>query len=381
MIDCQKKISGIGCLSKLAHELSNRNNLKNVLLVTGKRSFETSGAKGQIDEALGNYIVRHVNDFEVNPKCDDLIRIKKELGEFNPEVVLAIGGGSVLDMAKLLAATIFASENTIQGIVRGATKVSSEIPSIIAVPTSAGSGSEATHFAVCYIGSNKYSVASQSLLPELVLLDGALLKSGSQYLKTCTALDALAQSIESNWAVSATKESRGYSATAFKLALENIAAFSCGDQSDSVLQDMIEAANEAGKAINISKTTAAHAWSYGFTSKYGIPHGHAVWLTLPKVFEIHMNHAANRENVHEGAVSAMNEMISAFQLAENITISEGLKQFLKSLGVVTIFQGLGIHSQDELTSLSQMVNQQRMENNPVQFSAQEVEQIFDLSET
>ena len=229
--------------------------------------------------------------------------------------------------------------------------------------------------------SNKYSVASQSLLPELVLLDGALLKSGSQYLKTCTALDALAQSIESNWAVSATKESRGYSATAFKLALENIAAFSCGDQSDSVLQDMIEAANEAGKAINISKTTAAHSWSYGFTSKYGIPHGHAVWLTLPKVFEIHMNHAANRENVHEGAVSAMNEMISAFQLAENITISEGLKQFLKSLGVVTIFQRLDIHSQDELTSLSQMVNQQRMENNPVQFSAQEVEQIFDLSET
>ena len=72
---------------------------------------------------------------------------------------------------------------------------------MIAVPTTAGSGSEVTHFAVVYVGTEKYSLASQHLLPDAVILDGALVQSGSRYLKTCSVLDAMAQAVESYWAV------------------------------------------------------------------------------------------------------------------------------------------------------------------------------------
>ena len=378
MVDEQKIVSGIGCLEMLAQELSIYSDLENILLVTGKDSYEKCGAKQQVHALLSEYNVRRISDFDTNPKHADLVNIRRDLQDFKPDAILAIGGGSVLDMAKLISATIFVPEDDIQSIIKGEVTVQAGIPTLISVPTSAGSGSESTHFAVCYLGSDKYSVASSHLLPEMVFLDGSLLCSGSHYMRTCSALDALAQSIESNWAVSATPASREHSSRAFKLALNNIGPFSRGDNSNIVLQNMLEAANEAGKAINISKTTAAHAWSYGFTSMFGIPHGHAVWLTLPKVFELHLEHAEKCENVHVEAIPAMRAMIDSFNLDSLSSVSAGLMKYVNSLNVETDFRKLRIHSQTELSALSRMVNQQRMGNNPVQFSNAEISRIFEL---
>ena len=266
------------------HNLSNLYANKNILLVTGKKSFETSGAKKIMQYHLQDERVVQFSDFSVNPKIEDAIQGASIAKENNIEVIIAIGGGSVLDIAKLIKAFITSSGNEINLVKGEDTVVDSSIP-IIAIPTTAGSGSEATHFAVVHVGEDKYSLAAPCLLPNAVILDGALAITGSKYLKSCSALDAMSQAIESYWAAGSTTESQRYAISSIERGWKMILTYVSDRCYESNAQNMIESAHLAGKAINISKTTAAHAWSYAFTSIYKIPHGHAVWLTLPAIFK------------------------------------------------------------------------------------------------
>ena len=94
----------------------------------------------------------------------------------------------------------------------------------------------------------------------------------------------MAQGIESAWASNSSAESIKYSFDSLELGWDIFINFIQPSCSDKIAQKMIVASNLAGKAINISKTTSAHAWSYAFTSFYDIPHGHAIWLTFLQFF-------------------------------------------------------------------------------------------------
>ena len=154
--------------------------------------------------------------FSINPKLNDAIRGCKIARENNVDFIIAVGGGSVLDIAKLIKALFRACDYELETAIGQDKVIDPEIP-IIAIPTTAGSGSEATHFAVVYVGEDKYSLASECLKPDAVILDGSLVTSGNKYLKICNGLDAMAQAIESYWAVGATDESRHYARSALKL--------------------------------------------------------------------------------------------------------------------------------------------------------------------
>ena len=278
-------VSGIGSLSRLS-DIRAEFNAKTILLVTGKASYKQSGAKSMVEAALrGDTIVRF-SDFDVNPKIEDAERGVALAIEAGIDLIVGVGGGSVMDMAKLIKAFYKAPEKSKELAKGEIAMIDPGIPMIL-IPTTAGSGSEATHFAVVYIGLDKYSLASQYLLPDGVILDGSLIASASQYQMACNGLDALAQAIESAWAAGSTEQSREYSFRAVSLCAKYLRESLGSDASNDTFQGMMEASNLAGKAINISKTTSAHAWSYAITSHHGIPHGHAVWLTLPSIFEIH----------------------------------------------------------------------------------------------
>ena len=220
----------------------------------------------------------------------------------------------------------------------------SKIP-IIAVPTTAGSGSEATHFAVVYIGTDKYSLAAEFLLPTAVILDGSLTISGSKYQKTCNVLDAMAQAIESAWATRSTKESLEYSLESIELGWSTLKDFIKQSCKPEVAQKMITASNLAGKAINISKTTAPHAWSYGFTSFFDIPHGHAIWLTLPAIFEAHLRAKKSSVNDPRGKKhlsSIMNLLTEKLNLRKDQDTELQLNDFLSDIGVESKMENLGV---------------------------------------
>ena len=374
-----KLLSGIGSLSQLS-DIRAEFNAKTIMIVTGKASYAASGAKSLVDAALKDDTVVQFSDFDVNPKIEDAERGVALAIETRVDLIIGIGGGSVMDMAKLMKAFYTAPEKS-KELAKGELVMTDPSIPLVLIPTTAGSGSEATHFAVVYIGLDKYSLASQLLLPDGVILDGSLIASASPYQMACNGLDALAQAIESAWAAGSTKQSREYSFRAVSLCAKYLKEVLAPDASEDALQSMMEAANLAGKAINISKTTAAHAWSYAITSHHSVPHGHAVWLTLPRIFEMHATASAEvvtdpRGMKHFQAI--MTRLIDIWGIVSPEDSGRQLKSYLQAINIESDMGKIGANIAEKREFLSKQVNMQRMSNNPVGLTQAHVNQIFGL---
>ena len=203
--------------------------------------------------------------FTPNPKMEEVMDGVEVFKASGCDTILAVGGGSPIDVAKCIK------------------KYSESDAPIIAIPTTSGTGSESTHFAVVYENGNKLSVAAPDLLPDIVILEPATLRNVPEYTRKATMLDALCHAIESHWAKKATPESKGYAEKAIELILKYKDAYLANEEEGN--RGMMEAANLAGQAINISTTTAAHAMCYKITSMYGFQHGHAAAICLPEVWK------------------------------------------------------------------------------------------------
>ncbi len=356
--------------------------LKKVMLITGKKSFELSGAKIFFDKNFSSNDFVYFNDFDVNPKYEDVLRGSQIAIDNSIELILCIGGGSVMDMGKLIKAIIPDYKNA-KKIVSGNLPVplkENNIP-LIMVPTTAGSGSESTHFAVVYINNKKYSVANQNLLPEFVFLDGNLVSNSNKYQKACNVLDAISQSIESAWAVGSSTTSREISFRALDLCMRSYQSYVNSD-TNNANQEMLIAANMAGQAINLSKTTAPHAWSYAISSSFNVPHGHAVWFTLPSIFEIH----CSNKNLNLNSSIRKSDFINTINKIKNIIgigCTDNIKSFFsKMLSSIEIYADIerDIKTNQKIRKLlSESVNVERLENNPVIFSNDDIKNIFKIN--
>lgn len=369
----------LGSLSKL-EEIICSYKVQRVLVVSGRSSFEKCGAKGFLKKSLKNFLVSYFSDFEVNPSLLDANRGVAVAIENKIELIVSVGGGSVLDMGKLIKA-FYATPGESESLAKGERELIDPGIPLIAIPTTAGSGSESTHFAVVYIGDEKHSLASDALLPNDVILDGNLVLSATQYQKACNVLDAISQSIESAWAVASTRESRILSYKALELCVSNFTEYVYSRDNQTIAQNMIKASNFAGQAINIAKTTAAHAWSYSLTKKYGIPHGHAVWATLPKIFEIHSTSHSGSIRDPRGSMhleKVMEILMNILRKSANEDFSCYFRRMLDAVNIkADIAVDLQISYKGRL-ALSRDVNQERMRNNPVIFNQSCINKIFNL---
>lgn len=371
-------ISGLGslkCVSNILKQL----NYKNILLVCGKKSFKSSGAEEFLKKFLNDNQFIEFSNFRKNPDLNDAKRGAILAKKKNIDLILAIGGGSVLDMGKLIKA-FYNDPQKAENILKGTEKVSDNGIFLIAVPTTAGSGSEATHFAVVYMNCCKYSIASNYILPDLCILDGQLIKSNSYYQMAYSGLDALAQGIESSWSINSTNQSRILSLNATKDCYEYLCRMPFKEKDENSFQKLLNASNLAGQAINISKTTAAHAWSYSFTSHFKVPHGHAVWLTLPRIFQIHC--IAEEKDItdprgNDHLKNIMKDLLNIFSISEKYSAERILKKLLFKLKVESEFKNIGLVSKNMRLFCSQDVNLERMSNNPVNLKNY-VKWIFDI---
>ncbi len=195
---------------------------------------------------------------------DDIEKVHQQMN-LQYDAIVSVGGGSVIDCAKIVKHQFFSTDSF-----------------HVAIPTTAGSGSEATQFAVIYDGLQKKSVSDIFLRPDLVILCPPLVQALPPSVKISSGFDAWAQAIESVCSLAATNESRHYAALAIARMRSHLEGFVREARLDQAKEIQL-AAYDAGRAINISKTTLAHALSYYMTAKYGVPHGVAVFLTLPSV--------------------------------------------------------------------------------------------------
>jgi len=353
---------------------------KKILLVTGKDSYKKSGLEDRLAPYLDNIISRRFFDFEVNPNIEDVQAGIDIILSFKPDLVLAIGGGSVIDMAKLI--NIFSAhvnkEREIREFVNKSSSVKRKGLPLIAIPTTSGTGSEATHFAVVYIGTKKYSFAHEYVLPNYAIIDPSLSYSNPSYIKACSALDALSQSIESFWAVGSSEESRNYSRKAIKLILSSI-ELAVNKNDIKAMNNMAIAANFAGKAINISKTTAAHALSYPITKYLNIPHGHAVALTLGKFFVINSKYSLNELNDKRGIEyfeKIIEEINGFFECSDSGMTCTKWYQLMENLSLENDLKSIFREANIEFGSIANDINLERLNNNPVKISSNQIEELF-----
>lgn len=335
-----------------------------VFLVTGKKSFNMSGAKGVIERELGDISYEVFNDFTENPKIDD---IKKGMHMFRKSEytgVIAIGGGSVIDMAKLIN-ILSAQEGKAEDIIKGSVGILNKGKHFTAIPTTAGAGSEATHFAVAYDGDEKYSVASEFILPDTVILDPVLTFRLGADVTATSGMDALSQAIESYWNVNSNAQSKEYSSKAISLIISNLEKAVNDDE--EARYNMSVAANLAGKAINITKTTAPHAVSYTMTSHFGVPHGQAVSITLGEFLKF--NHEVTDEDVTglkkaSDVKKEIDEIIKLLGARSTDEAAGVIHTLMKRIGLKTKLGELGISSEEDLELIISKVNLQRLNNNP-----------------
>ncbi len=370
---------GIGSIGSISSILDSHN-LKRILIVSGKKSFRNSGAGQILKKILAKYEVTFFNDFEINPKLLDVYKGLEIAEKNNIQIIIGVGGGSVLDMSKLIKCFFRNSSIALEALSGKVPLQDSKIP-LIAIPTTAGTGSEETHFAVVYSENTKYSLAADFLRPNFVILDGKLSLSGSRYQKACNVLDAMSQCIESAWAVNSNEDSKKIALKALDECMKYSFDF-VNEKNDKqkISQKMLEASNLSGKAINFSKTTAAHAWSYAFTSFFNLPHGHAVWMTLPRIFKIH-SHSGNTYNDPRGEkhlLQIIDELMNLMSISNASSIEKYFDKFLNSIGVDVEFEKIESLSIKKRIELSKSANIERMKNNPVNFSQQQIEYIFQI---
>ncbi len=304
-------------------------------------------------------------DISPNPTAEEVETALSLLTE-KYDAIIALGGGSCIDFAKLYRA---ASDNCI-GIrehFRKNTVLIRQTP-LIAIPTTAGTGSEATRFAVVYLDGEKYSLDAPAVMPDYALVDSSLMAAAPAYLKASCGMDAMAQAIEGFWAKGATSDSDTYAKEAIRLCRDHLIDF-VNNTDTSAAAHIAKASWLAGKCISIARTTAAHALSYKVTQLYGVPHGHAVALSLPGLAEFHALHA------QEGSV--LEAKMKWLTHTLNSSASELRNWFHALYADIHLpyrLNELGIKSATELAS---GVNTARLANNPMPLSKEQMEVLFD----
>ncbi|QIA09713.1 phosphonoacetaldehyde reductase [Draconibacterium halophilum] len=346
---------------------------ENICVVHTKRSYKYSGAETFIIKLIGSGYSTF-SDFNPNPKYDDL---KKGLDLINSgtfKLIIAIGGGTAIDIAKMMKALAYKNCN-LERVIKGNEQITETGIPLLAIPTTAGTGAEATQFSVMYIGKKKYSISSEYIYPEYVYLDPTFSMSAPPYLTACTGLDALCQAVEALWCVNATEESNTYAEEAISLVHNNLPD-AVNNNTEEAKAAMQTAAYLAGKAINITRTTAPHALSYAFTSYYGIPHGHAVAMSLP--FFVEFNYAVTATDcMDKRGADAVRQRIELFFKAFNTNSDNAktdLQEYFSKIGIETSISRL-IENFDRSIIIDN-VNTQRLGNNPRKVTSETISQFI-----
>jgi len=370
--------TGFGGLARILQDLHPRR----IFLVTGKASFAMACGAGQWAAILAAYETVRFCDFATNPRIEDIEQGRALLNESGCDVVLAVGGGSVLDMAK--SVNVLAAQDGPAGDYLNKTRTIRRrgLP-LIAIPTTAGSGSEATHFAVAYVGKIKHSLAHPFMLPDYALLDPATTLSLPPYLTASTGLDALSQAIESYWSIHSTPVSSAYAEQAIRLILGHLPA-AVNRPTAEARQAMLHAANLAGRAINISKTTAPHALSYPLTMHFGVPHGHAAGLTLAGFFVF--NSQVGEQDVADqrgaGHVRRRIEALCALLGAEDAPAAAArINALMHDIGLTTDLAACGVKTPADIELILGEINLERLDNNPRRLTLEDLRQLLTMATT
>jgi len=342
---------------------------KKIFVLCGKKSFVTSGAENLFKKIITDKEIKLFYKKSELPILEELIEIINDIKNFKPDLILAIGGGAVIDYAKI-ANVVDVREDLADLIVNYSYPFKKKYTKLTVIPTTAGSGAEVTSNAVIYVDGIKHSFESELLIPDNFFLIPEFLISAPNIIKASAGFDAIAQALESLVSKKSNKQSVDYASKSLRVSVNSFISF-VNNPNMKNATEMSIAANLAGKAISISKTTAPHAASYPFTSLFDISHGHAVSLFFERFFKF------NYENLDKSETSF--DLKKRFDLIFNLFDVPNINDFNSKISLIKNQAKL----EDNLTKLNIDINQSsenifkginllRLGNNPVKIDGKDI---------
>ena len=349
-----------------------RNDIHAPLLVCGDslKYLRINDYINGLKKRIGIDIVKF-SDFKPNPLYESVIEGIRVFKDNDCDSIVAIGGGSSIDVAKCIKLYGSYEGDGANGGYLTQSKVPNDIR-ILAIPTTAGTGSEVTRYAVIYYEGKKQSVTDDSIVPGTVLFDDSFISKLPRYQRISTMMDALCHGIESFWSVNSTDESKAYSRKSIELIVQNYQSYLDGDESKNHI--MQEAAYIAGKAINITQTTAGHAMCYGLTSKFGLSHGHAASLCVRELWPWMIKGGA--ECLESRGIDYLSKVFRELAMAFGCEKpDEGYQKFRY---IIDGFEELEhpVGGENDFDELSKTVNVTRLSNHPMRLSTEDIRKLY-----
>ena len=302
---------------------------------------EGFGLLPRLRKLVGTSLVGVVDQTQPNPDVDGLDAIYRAFWreQADSEVIVAVGGGSALDTAKALMVGTESGEfdALVTLLATGKPFVPHRVKTLIAVPTTSGTGSEVTGWATVWhrAAGKKYSLHLPQTWPEAAIVDPELTLSLPPGPTLAAGLDALSHSLEAIWNIHANPVSDDHAVQAARLVLSTLPALMTAPGDIALRSRMSLAALTAGLAFSNTRTALAHSISYDMTMRHGLPHGIACSFTLGMVLQRAIGANAERDAVLARVFDVPLARAPAF-----------LNAFLESLGVSTRFASYGVSETD-----------------------------------
>lgn len=349
-----QRIIDNGCFSQLADLVISFAPQK-ILLVLGEKSFRSSPYFNRLMDMLVPYQIVHATSVTQNPTQrfveEELNRLKGTDSDIN--LIIAIGGGSVIDVSKLFAAFL-KNDVSFTQFSKGTELHQKTIP-LIAIPTTSGTGSEVTQYASLETPDRKkISFEHPNFYPRVALIDPELTYSMPNYVTACTGFDALSQAIESFWSVHANPVSRAHAIRALDSMVGSLDQVIQNPQNKKARFHMSLGSCEAGLAIAQTKTTAVHSVSYPITAHFRVAHGHACALTLSSF--IRFNAPVMKE---EGR-----PLLKTFQVSSYDEMANHVERLMEQVGLERKLSRLSIQKDGLELILRDGFRPDRIKNNP-----------------
>lgn len=346
---------------------------KKIFIICGRNSFFNSGA----EKLIKNYLktkdkIFFYKNSEI-PIFEELVEIINNVRKFNPDLILAVGGGAVIDYAKIANVVNYLPDLK-NLIINYNFPFKEKFTKLAVIPTTAGSGAEVTSNAVIYVDGIKHSFESELLLPDNFFLIPEFLISAPNKIKASAGFDAIAQALESLISKKSNDLSVEYASKALRVSVNSYISF-LNNPNLKNATEMSIAANFAGKAISISKTTVPHATSYPFTSLYNISHGHAVSLFFEKFFKF------NYENIEKSQTSfnlkkRFDIIFNLFDVANINSFNMKISSLKKQAKLEDDLSKLNIDIKNSSEKIIQGINLLRLGNNPVKIDGNDIYKII-----
>lgn len=285
-----------------------------------------------------------LSDLPAEPSCDQAQQIIERFMELDAELIIAAGGGSVMDIAKL-ASVIQKDQYTVRDLLENPSRAVKVYPTVM-IPSTAGTGAEATPNSIVAVPEKelKVGIINENMIADYVILDPVMIKKLPRAIAASTGIDALAHAIECYTSKKATCFSDLFALEALKMIFNNIKKACDDPEASEAKEAMLIASFYAGIAITASGTTAVHALSYPLGGKYHIPHGVANAMILLPVMKFNEPVCRDKFAIAYDEIYGSGEPLSNEE--KSMKLLDQMKQLIKHLEIPNSLKSFGVGQED-----------------------------------